>query len=143
MNALNVLDNSGPPGHPPAIAPCRQGRAPSIHDAYFSAHRCSASSSVVCSTSGSSGCYCSTSSVRTPTPLVWSFYLSTQAGHLGLLDTGRRTRQRSAASATSDCCYHCCRGGVHDCSSSGGSCTIAYIRVSTSSRFYYRSWIRD
>jgi hypothetical protein len=50
----------------------------------------------------------------TPTPLVWSFYLSSQAGHLGLLDTGSRTRQRSAASATSATASHghCYRGGV-------------------------------
>jgi hypothetical protein len=56
MDAINVLDYLGPPGHPPVVAPCRQGRAPGIHDADSSAHWCLASTSAVCSSSSSSGC---------------------------------------------------------------------------------------
>jgi hypothetical protein len=74
-----------------------------------------------------------------PTPLVWSYYHSAQAGHIGFLVTGSRTRQCLATSAISACCYRCCCGSVCDCTSSGGSCIVAYVRISTSSSFYCRS----
>jgi hypothetical protein len=138
MNALHVSDYPGPSGHSLAAALDRQGRAPGVHDSYPSAHRCSAPSSSVCSSSSSLGYYHTISSGRTPTSLVWSFF-SAQAGHFGLLVTGRRTYQCSVASATSACCYHCCCDGVRDCTSSGGSYIASYIRVSTSSSFYCRS----
>jgi hypothetical protein len=141
MDALHVSDYPGPSGHSSAAALGRQGRAPGIHDTYPSAHRCLAPSSLLCSSSNSSGSCCTSSSGRTPTSLVLSF--SAPASRLGLLVTGLRNRQHSAASATSACCYHYCYGGVRDCTSSGGSCITAFVRVSTCSSFYCRSWIRD
>jgi hypothetical protein len=78
-----------------------------------------------------------------PASSFWSFSLSAPAGHSGFLITRHRTRWCSAASATSACYYHCCCGGVRDCTSSSGSFIAASVRVSTSSSFYYRSWIRD
>jgi hypothetical protein len=127
VDAIDVSDHSRPPGHRTIAAPSRECRAPCIHDTHSPAYRCSASSSAVCSSSSSSGYGCSSSSARTPAPLFWSFYLSIQASHPGFLDLGHRTRQRSATSSTSICCNHCCCGYVHDCSSSGGSCTVAYV----------------
>jgi hypothetical protein len=58
-------------------------------------------------------------------------------------EAGHQLRQPSAASATSYCCYHYRCGGVYDFFGSGSSCSAALVRVSTSSSFYGRSWIRD
>jgi hypothetical protein len=133
MDALHVLDNSGPSGHSAAAALGRQGRAPGFYDSYPSAHRCSAPTSSVCPSSSSSGSCCTIYLGRTPASSFWSFSLSAMASHFGLLVTGRWNRQCSAASA---CYYHCCCGGVRDCISSGRSCIAASVRVSTSSNFY-------
>jgi hypothetical protein len=62
---------------------------------------------------------------------------------LVFLIAGSQLRQHSAASATSSCCYHCCCGSVYDLFGSGSSCCVASVRVSTSSSFCDRSWIRD
>jgi hypothetical protein len=143
VDAIDVPDYSGPPGHSLAAVSRRQGRAPGVHDSYSLAHRCSDPKSAICSSSSSSGCCRASHSMKTPATLLWSVHLSAQAGHTRLLNLGRRTCQRSATSATTVCCYHCCRGYFHDCSSSSGSYTVANVRVSTSSSssLYYRSWI--
>jgi hypothetical protein len=80
---------------------------------------------------------------KTPSSFSWSFYLSAPVGHPGFLITGHQLRQHSAASATSSYCYHYCCGDVYDLFSSDSSCSASAVRVSTSSSFYGRSWIRD
>jgi hypothetical protein len=137
-DVLHVLDHSGPPGHPSAADVSRHGRAPSIHDSHPSAHQCSYPSNVVYYTSCSSGCSRASHSVRTPATFLWSFHLSAQAGHPGLLGPGRRTSQHSATSASIVYCHHYCCGYFCDCSSSSRSCTPASVRVSTSSSLYHR-----
>jgi hypothetical protein len=92
--------------------------------------------------SSSSGNDYASHSARTPSSFVWSFFLSVPAGHSGLLVAGHQLCQCSTASATSSYCYHCCCGGGCDLFSSGSSCNAASVRVSTSSSFYGRSWIR-
>jgi hypothetical protein len=76
-----------------------------------------------------------------PCSYCWSF--SAPAGHSGVHVTGSQLCLPSAASATSICCYHYCCGSICDHFCSGSSCSAAYVRVSTSSSFYSRSWIRD
>jgi hypothetical protein len=94
-------------------------------------------------TSSASGSCCASDSVRTPSSFCWSFFLSAPAGHPGFHVTGSQLRLPSAASATSFCCYHYCCDGVYDHFSSGSFCSATSVRVSTSSSFYCRSWIRD
>jgi hypothetical protein len=78
---------------------------------------------------------------RTP---CWSFFLSAPAGHPGFHVAGLQLRLPSAVSATSFCCSHYCCGGVCDhFFGFGSSSSAASVRVSTSSSFYSRSWIRD
>jgi hypothetical protein len=78
-------------------------------------------------------------------PVVWTpcWYLSALAGHFGVHLSGSQLCLSAAASATSICCYHYRCGSICDRFCSGSSCSAASIRVSTSSSFYRRSWIRD
>jgi hypothetical protein len=76
-----------------------------------------------------------------PYSFCWSF--STPAGHFGFHLSGSQLCLPTAASATSICCYHYCCGSICDLFCSGNSCSAASVRVSTSSNFYCRSWIRD
>ena len=78
-----------------------------------------------------------------PSSFCWSFFLSAPVGHPGFHVTGSQLCLPSAASATSFCCYHFCCGSICDHFSSGSFCSAASVRVSTSSSFYSRSWIRD
>jgi hypothetical protein len=113
-----------------------------IHGSYATAFWCLSSSGSVCSTSSASRSCCASDSVRTPCSYCWSFF-SAPAGHSGFHVTGSQLCLPSAASATSICCYHYCCGSICDHFCSGSSCSAASVRVSTSSSFYSRSWIRD
>jgi hypothetical protein len=115
-------------------------RAPGLHDSHSSAYRCLDPSCSVCTPFSSSVRCCTSNSGRTPTTFIRSFFLSDPTSHPGLIVVGYQLRQCSAANATSSCYYYCCCGGVYDLFS---SCSTASVRVSTSSSFYDRSWIRD
>jgi hypothetical protein len=71
------------------------------------------------------------------------WYFSAPAGHFGVHLSGSQLCLPAAASATSICYYHYCCGSICDHFCSGSSCSAAPVRVSTSSNFYRRSWIRD
>jgi hypothetical protein len=101
MDAIHVLNHSGPSGNSAAAALGRHHWAPGLYDSYPSAYLCLAATSLVCPSSSSSGSHCASDSGRTPTSSFWSFSLSAPADHSGLLVTCRWNRQCSAASATS------------------------------------------
>jgi hypothetical protein len=122
-----------------AAAAAEQG----IHGSYATALWCLGSSSSVCTTFSALGCCCASDSVRTPSSFCWSFFLSAPASHPGFHITGSQLCLPSATSATSFCCYHYCCDSICDHFSSGSFCSAASVRVSTSSSFYSRSWIRD